>query len=135
MKKILLLIAGIGILGISSCKKEVIENYYTVPNKTIYADRVTSDWTAYDGGKTYTATIPLFDSDNYYNEYDGILVFASYDNGSTYEQIPTTYQGISYSYAVTNSQVIIDIQTPNFDVAVTPPGSVKFKVVLIPSEE
>lgn len=137
MKKILFLLAGIVILGVSSCKKEYIEKkYYTyaVPNKTIYADRVAADWTEYDAGKTYTTTIPIYADDNYYNEYDGVLLFVSFDNGTTYDQVSSNYNGISYSFAVTDSEIFISVQSANFDTAITPPAFVKFKVILVPSE-
>lgn len=134
MKKLLILFAGIVVLTTSSCRK-VTENYYTMPNKSIYVERVASEWTSSDAGKTYSTVIPFEDTDNFYHEYDGILVYASFDNGNIYEQIPQTYQGISYSYSTTVNDLVVDLQSANFDVTVNPPNKVLFKIVLIPSEE
>jgi hypothetical protein len=134
MKQLIILFAGVILLGTTACRK-VTENYYTTPNKTIYVERIASQWTSSDAGKTYSTVIPFEDSDGFYHEYDGILVYASFDNGNIYEQIPQTYQGISYSYSTTINDAVVDLQSANFDVTVTPPNKVLFKIVLIPSEE
>lgn len=134
MKQLMILFAGVILLGTSACRK-VTENYYTTPNKSIYVERVNSQWSTSDNGKTYSTVIPFENSDNFYHEYDGILVYASFDNGEIYEQIPQTYQGISYSYSTTINDLVVDLQSANFDVTVNPPSKVLFKIVLIPSEE
>lgn len=133
MKKLLGILAVIIVLGTSACQK-TYEQYYTTPNKTIYASINTSDWGTSDGGFTYSTSITLFPDDNYYNEFDGILAYVSYNNGTTYEQIPQTFEGIAFSFTTTNNSIVVNIQTAENTVAVNPPGSIKMKVVLIPSE-
>lgn len=134
MKQLLILFAGIVLLGTTACRK-VTENYYTTPNKTIYVDKFLSDWSTSNSGKTYSTVIPLYDSDGFYNEYDGILIYASFDNGNIYEQIPQTYEGVSYSYSTTVNDIVVDIQRADFNGTVTPSAKVSFKIVLIPSDE
>jgi len=134
MKRILFLIAGVIILGVTSCQKDV-NNYYTVTNKTVYAERSGSQWTLSGDGKTYSTSIPFLVTDNFYNDFDGILVYISYDN-VIWEQIPQTYQGISFSYSTTNDELVVDMQYPEYTpITGSGPGRVFFKIILIPSEE
>lgn len=133
MRKLLFLMLGVVTLGFTSCQKDY-HNYYTVSNKTIYAERANSQWQLSQDGKTYSTAIPFVETDNFYNEYDGILVYISYD-GVIYEQIPETYRGVSYSFSTTNRELVVDMQYPDYTVVTTPPGRVYFKIVLIPSQE
>ncbi|ADY52071.1 hypothetical protein Pedsa_1510 [Pseudopedobacter saltans DSM 12145] len=134
MKRLLFLIAGVIILGFTSCQKDV-NNYYTVTNKTIYAERSGSQWTLVDGGKTFVSSIPLYETDNFYNDYDGILVYISYDN-KVWEQIPHTYLGIAYSFDTSNSDIQVRMQYSDYtQITGGGPGRVYFKIVLIPSEQ
>lgn len=130
----MILFAGLILLGSSACRK-VTEQYYEVPNKTIFVERVASQWSASTNLKTYSTVIPFQTTDGFFNEFDGILVYVSYDNGNVYEQIPQTYEGIAYSFSTTNDNLVIDIQSANFDQTITPPSRVYLKIVLIRSEE
>lgn len=134
MKRLLFLIASVIILGFTSCQKDV-NNYYTVANKTVYAERAGSQWAMSNDGKTFSTSIPFLVTDNFYNDFDGILVYISYDN-VIWEQIPQVYQGIAFSYSTTNTELVVDMQYSDY----TPitgggPGRVYFKIVLIPSQE
>ena len=138
MKRILFLIAGVIILGVTSCQKD----YYTVPNKTIYTDVTSDEWVLYrdsDPNKDrayFSAAFDFYESDNYYNDYDGILVYISYGNG-IYEQIPQVVGDLSYSYTTTNNNLTVFVQNADnsqFPVNAFLSGA-SFKIVLIPSEE
>jgi hypothetical protein len=70
--------------------------------------------------------------DKNFNDYGGVLVYISFDSG-IYEQIPQVYNGVSYSYLTRSGQIVLEIQSSDGIGTVTPPGSVKVKIVLIQS--
>ena len=111
----------------AGCKKEMI-----VPNRTIITTLNAGDWIKLNGGRTYTAIIDMPEIDNYFNDYGGILVYISFVAG-TYEQIPQVYNGVSYSYVTRSGQIVMEIQSSDGIGTITPPGTVKVKIVLIKS--
>ncbi len=70
--------------------------------------------------------------DNYFNDYGAVLAYISFDSG-IYEQIPQVYNGVSYGYVSRSGKIVLEIQSSDCLGTVTPPGSVKVKVVLIES--
>lgn len=112
----------------AGCKKEMI-----VPNRTIITTLNTGNWIRLDNGRTYTASINMPEIDNYFNERGGVLLYVSFDNGTTYEAVPQTYNGVSYSYVTRSGQIVIEIQSSDGIGTVTPPGTVKVKIVLVES--
>ena len=127
MKRSLIFICLSLIIFIAGCKKEMI-----VPNRTIITTLNSGNWVQNAGRRTYTAAINMPEIDNYFNEYGAILVYISFENG-TYEQVPQVYNGVSYSYIARKGQIILEIQSSDGLGTVTPPGSVKVKIVLINS--
>ncbi len=113
----------------AGCKKEMI-----VPNRTIITTLNSGNWTQSNGGRTYTAAIDMPEIDNYFNENGGVLLYISFDNGGTYEAVPQVYNGVSYSYLTRPGQIVIEIQSSDGVGTVTPPGTVRVKIVLIESE-
>jgi hypothetical protein len=111
----------------AACKKEQI-----VPNRTIITTLNSGNWIKLDGGRTYTSSINMPEINNYFNDYGGVLVYVSFENG-TYEQIPQVYNGVSYSYLTRAGQIVIEIQSSDGQAVISPPGSVKVKIVLIES--
>lgn len=133
MKRILFLFLGLSILGVSACRK-VTEQYYTTPNQTVYYSVNSNSWSTTDGGYTYAASLSFLQGDNYINDYDGVLVYISYDGGTTYISVPQTYNGLSYSFSATNAKVILEVQSANYDQVIANPGDLSVKLVLIPSQ-
>jgi hypothetical protein len=142
MKRISVLILGLMILGVSACRK-VTNEYYTTPNQTIYTTVQANDWvkSTVDGNETYSAKIPFYDTDIYQNDFDGVLVYIDFSNSnndlnSSYEPIPQTYDGLSYSYIVNQQEITIQVQ-PSSGIGgfTNPPGTVKAKVVMIVSQQ
>lgn len=127
MKKSILLFAVFVLFMGSACKKEQI-----VPNRTIITTLNSGNWIKLDGGRSYTASINMPEINNYFNDYGGVLVYVSFENG-TYEQIPQVYNGVSYSYLTRSGQIVIEIQSSDGQAVISPPGSVKVKIVLIES--
>ena len=103
-----------------------------VPNRTIITTLNSGSWIKNDGGRNYTAAIDMPEIDNYFNDHGGVLVYISFDNG-TYEQVPQVYNGVSYSYITRTGQIVLEIQSSDGLGTVTPPGTVKVKIVLIES--
>lgn len=142
MKKFSILILGLMILGVSACRK-VTNEYYTTPNQTIYTNLSANSWvksTNVTGDVTYSADIPFVNTDIYQNGFDGILVYLSFDGNTdntsnTFEPIPQTYDGLAYSYVVTQQKVTVQVQNSTgiggFGSA---PGAVKVKIVMIVSD-
>lgn len=127
MKKSLLAICLLLILASAGCKKDQL-----VPNRTIITNLSSGNWIPVNGGRTYTASIDMPEINNYFNDYGGVLVYISFENG-TYEQIPQVYNGVSYSYITRTGQIILEIQSADGVGTVTPPGSIKVKIILIDS--
>ena len=127
MKKTILLLALFVLVIGSACKKEQI-----VPNRTIITTLTSGNWIKLDGGRSYTAAINMPEIDSYFNDYGGVLVYLSFENG-TYEQIPQVYNGVSYSYLTRSGQIVIEIQSSDGQAVISPPGSIKVKIVLIES--
>ncbi|WP_154647885.1 hypothetical protein [Pedobacter arcticus] len=141
MKKLSLFIIGFMILGVSACRK-VTNEYYTTPNQTIYTTVAANSWvkSSNAGNETYSADIKFANTDIYQNGFDGVLVYLSYDGGtdntnSTWEPIPQTYEGLSYSYIVTQQKITIQVQPSSGTGSFTnAPGAVRAKVVMILSD-
>jgi hypothetical protein len=113
---------------VTACTKSTVN-----PNQTILTTVTGSKWSSGDGGKTYAAFINMPEIDSYMNTYGAVLVYASFDGGATYEQVPEVYNGIAYSFTHRVGQVEIDIQASNGTSTITPPGTLNVKIVLIPS--
>ena len=103
-----------------------------MPNRTIITTLNSVNWVQNSGGRTYTATINMPEIDNYFNDHGAVLVYISFENG-TYEQVPQVYNGVSCSYITRTGQIILEIQSSSGLGTVTPPGTVKVKIVLIKS--
>ena len=127
MKKLILLFAMSILLVSAGCKKEFI-----VPNRTVFTTLSPGNWIKQDGGRSYTASINMPEIDNYFNDHGAVIVYISFDSG-TYEQIPQVYNGVSYSYITRSGQIVVEIQSSDGIGVITPPGSVKLKIVLIES--
>lgn len=132
MKKLMILFAGVILIGTSACRK-VTENYYTTPNKTIYDIIQEEEWRTDDGGETYYFSIPMPEINQAAYDLDGTLVYGSFVDGED-EPIPSVYGGYTYTYVVKVGQIIIKVQSTQLGVIPSPP-TLPIKVVLIASEE
>jgi hypothetical protein len=126
MKRLLLLIIPLFILA--SCEK----NEYVTPNQTIITNLGPGNWIGSNNSRNYRAAINVPEIDSYLNENGAVLVYASF-GGQVYEQIPQVYNGVAYSFTHSPGQVTIEIQSSDGVGVVTPPGSVKIKIVLVDS--
>ncbi|MEO6522402.1 MAG: hypothetical protein ABIN91_12030 [Mucilaginibacter sp.] len=113
---------------VTACTKSTVN-----PNQTILTTISSSKWSTVDGGKTYAAFISTPEIDSYTNAYDAVLVYASFDAGKNYEQVPEVYNGIAYSFTHKIGQVEIDAQSSTGANTIPSPGTVDIKIVLVRS--
>ncbi|RKD16123.1 hypothetical protein BCY91_04335 [Pelobium manganitolerans] len=140
MKQLAILILGFTILGVSACRK-VTNEYYTTPNQTAYETLEAGRWTSNDAGLTYSASINFLNSDVYQNDFDGVLVYISFDGDNVadidrnWEPISQVFDGVSYSYFVSQQKLTLQIQNSDGLGTVNPPGRVRIKIVMIVSQD
>lgn len=135
MKKLALLLICIASLGLASCKKDTIINQ-TTPNRTIVLNVPTTAWTLSSNGRTYYTVQNVPEIDQFSLNNEAVLVYISYDNGTTYLQMPFVYEVDAYSTVISLGKVEIDIQSSDLQdrAPLKPTGTVKVKVVLIAAE-
>lgn len=134
MKRILTIFSCVVLLGLSSCTKQYVSPATT--NQTVYADVASTDWAPYtdnNGSKSYAAPITVNLIDQNFAQIGGIIVAISYDGGSTYEQLPETYNGIAYSYTYNQGNVTLYAQSSDGTTAVQPSLPIKVKIILVDS--
>ena len=131
MKKILFLLFIGGGLFFASCTK----NYPVVqPNQTLFSDPIaSSDWTTADTGKNYTTTISP-PQGSQFDTNAGILIYFSFDNGTTFEQIPETYNNVSFTYTYTSGIITLFAQSANGAQVIPAPAALTAKIVLVDSQ-
>ena len=129
MKKILTLVGCIILFAASSCTKQYVTPN---PNQTVLFTIPTSAWTTTDGGVTYSTVLSTPEIDSYFNDHGGVLVYFSFTQG-VYEQIPETYQGISYSYTHNQGSVAIYAQASDGKTVISAPPASTLKLLLIDS--
>ena len=130
MKKIVLLLAICGGLFMASCTKQYTQ---VVPNQTVYADLTPTNWTATSSGTADSVLINTPEIDQYFNAHGAVDVYFTFDNGSSYEQIPEVYNSISFSYTYTAGGVALYAQTASGTLPTSAPAALTAKIVLIPS--
>jgi hypothetical protein len=119
----------------SSCKKE----YYTtevneIPNRTIVYTVPASAWNFNQSDGTYITVIDMPEIDNVVFDNDGVVVAALFD-GTNYEVLPQVYGGYSYTYYYKPGSLTVSVQGSDGSQGVKPTNGIKFKIVLIPSEQ
>ncbi|HEX9509877.1 MAG TPA: hypothetical protein VF939_05310 [Puia sp.] len=120
----------LSVLTLGSCKKTV---YQTVDQAFSATYSVSSSsWTTSDGGKTYTVKLNVPEVDNVVVGSGGVIVYASFDNGATFEALPEVYGGVAYGAYHQNGTVSVDLTDPAGVAAVTAPtGTVLIKVIIL----
>jgi hypothetical protein len=134
MKKIITILGCVILLAVTSCTKQYISPGTT--NQTVYANVASTDWTPYtdnNGSKSFTASIDVHILDPTFNQIGGVIVAISYDNGTTYEQLPETYANVAYSYTYSAGNVSLYAQSSDGSTAVQPTLPIKVKIILVDS--
>lgn len=132
MKRILLAltIGSASLISFTSCTKEYIDYYETVPSKTMIYERTASQWQGSGNTRYIDLSVPELTS--YYLRQGIVSVAFSTNNESTYNAIPATIEAVSYSFDYQVGSIRVYMEDPILDdgITLTPPSHVVFKVSL-----
>lgn len=113
MKKTLLLLLIATTVFLSSCTKEYNDYYDLVPTITMVYQQDEADWKGTENDAYITLKVP--ELTKYYIDQGVISVAISVDNEKTYYTIPSTFDGVSYSYRYGVGEITIRAQDPILD--------------------
>ena len=132
MKRILFLLVIGGALITASCTKryDVVE-----PNKTKAFTVTPSQWAVTSDGRSDSVALSANEIGNYLTADGAVLVYFTYDGGSTFEQIPEVYNNVSYSYYNNAGNLVLYVQSADGSTPYLPTQNIGVKLVLIPSNE
>lgn len=128
------------VLAASSCtKQEVISP--TTTNRTIFftIKGGAAGWqstTDSNGSVSYSSALAggqLPEIDAAFQANGAVLVYISFDNGTTYEGVPEVYGGTAYSYQHSLGNVTLYAQSADGKQAVLPSSDALVKIVLVDS--
>jgi hypothetical protein len=134
MKKLILLLLCTATLGLVSCKKETIIR--DPETRTIVINVAPGNWISNADGSTLTKFVPIQEIDAYNVDIEGILVYLDHPAvSSSYIQLPYTYNGETFTYEHLEGGINLDIQRAAYatENPIAPTGTLRLKVVLIPS--
>lgn len=123
------------VFSFSSCEKtQVIENYYPMPNKTFIYTVSSNAWTG--AGNRISHQINLPELTNYYLLQGGVAVAVSFDDENSYDLLPATIDGVSYSVNYGVGKVVLFAEDPIMESGITinPPSSIQVKIILSESD-
>lgn len=130
MKKFLLaFLVGTATLAVtSSCTKEY---YDTVPSITKIASKNANQWVLESDNLIYV-DVNVPELTDYYVDQGITNVSISFDQEKTYNAIPATIEGVSYSYNYTTGSVRIYAEDPILEsgVIIDPPSHIVIKISL-----
>lgn len=132
MKKYLfLVIALVGLVGFSGCRKTEVIETAIMPNRTYIRELSSNGWQREANNLIYF-DIPLQDLTEYYVLEGSVSIALSFDDEATYDILPTNFSGVAYSVNYTVGSVRIYAQDPlDEDFTIDPPtGVVVAKIVL-----
>ncbi|WP_184550052.1 hypothetical protein [Mucilaginibacter sp. FT3.2] len=129
MKKILTLICCTVLLAATSCKKETIVG----PGATTVFTSTTG-WAFDTDINAYTTTVPMPEINSYYNNHGAVLVYlvVTDNTGTSYEQLPDVFDGVTYRAVYTGGRLYIDAQNADGSKLGSAPANINLKVVLVP---
>jgi len=135
MKKTLLLLCSILILGVSACTKtEYIDR--TNPNRTVIFNIQSSDWRSTDGGVTWNfETDQIPEIDNLILTSGTVLADISFEDG-IWIPLNTVKAGVSYRFDYSDSYILVQAQySGGFEDDILPrPAAGTLKVLLFDSQ-
>lgn len=112
-----------------SCKKEEV----LIPNRTIYVEVNSNDWTLNSTNNTYQAVLDMPEITSDVSERDAVQVYISLGDG-LYEALPQVYGGLTYLYSYRPGELFLDVQTSDGERPIKLNSTMRVKIVIIPSE-
>lgn len=120
MKKHLLLICSLLLIGFSACDDD--DNVQPIENpNTAFVVTLDPDGWVRESNSLVAFDIPLQDLSEYYLLQGGVAVALSFDNESSYDVLPTTFAGQSYSVNYAIGLITIYIEDPIADDGINVP--------------
>ncbi len=117
----------LGAVVMSGCTKTNEVNQAFSAIYTLKAD----GWGTADNGLSYSTSLSIPELTNDIQTNGGVLVYLSFDNGTTYEAIPEVFDNISYGALHITGTVYLDLHDITGANVVPPSGDILAKVVLI----
>jgi hypothetical protein len=88
-------------------------------------------WGTTDASTSYSTTLTVPELDQIIQDNGAVIVYLSFDNGTTYEAIPEVFDGIAYGAFHTTGVLNIDLHAVDGSKITAPTGIILAKVVLI----
>lgn len=132
MKKIVCILLGISFLmGFSACEDKD-DAVPLNPNVAFIVELDANGWTR-ESNSLIRFDIPLQDLSDYYMDQGGVSVALSFDNEGSYDILPATFEGVSYSINYTTGWITVYAADPLADDSITidfPNGNIVAKIIL-----
>ena len=115
-----------------ACKKE----YYSTVNQAFSAIYTiqSGDWKPITGANGYATSLNVPELTKDFVGDGAVLVYLSFDAGTTYEAIPEVFNGIAYGTYHGKGYVGIDLRRVDGGPVTAPGGGIKAKVILVYTE-
>jgi len=138
MKKTVLLLCSILLIGVSACTKtEYVEPDSII--RTVHHNINANDWTSAEGGSKWELELNVPDIDGLIVDHGSVLVDIAFDQDANgeyiYEPLTTVFNGKVYRYDYSLETLLLDVKSATDDgVAIARPPAAKLKIFLVDSE-
>lgn len=135
MKRSILLLLFIATIGLVSCEKEVYVPNDTLPNITFLDYIEPNEWQYNSSNQTYNFNLDAPEIDKATFENDDVSLMISRGNTDYYEKIPFVYDGLSWSYEISQGKILVSVQTSGTSpqIPAKPTTTTRVKVVIVRS--
>src|ERR1700712_125916 len=117
-------ILGLAVLLFSSCKKEITQIQQVNQVFSATYSLTSTSWTTSDNNLSFFTNLNVPELDQGIVQGGGVLVYLSFDNGTTYEALPEVFNGISYGAIHVKGSVTIDLHAVDGSAITAPAGSI-----------
>jgi hypothetical protein len=122
----------LSLLTMGACKKTVYNTVNQVLSAT-YSIKST-DWSTTDNSHSYVVNLTVPEVDDKVVADGGVVVYLSFDNGTTFESLPEVFDGVAYGTYHQNGAVSIDLSSavdPTNNTVSAPTTTLLAKVVIL----
>jgi hypothetical protein len=121
----------ISLFSFSSCTKTVTQEVNNAV--TVTSTIAPSDWKATSDGTGYTTFLNVDAVTQNIVDNGAVLVYASFDGGTTYDLIPEVYGNVSYVSYHQLGGVGIEVYSTNGGTLTPPSGTLPVKIIIVQS--
>jgi hypothetical protein len=121
-------------VGFAGCTKHVTQVVNQAFSAT-YSIAATS-WATTDAGLSYSTSLSVPELDDVVLKDGAVIVYLSFDNGTTFEALPESFDGVAYGALHQNKTVYIDLSAADGSATTVtaPTKTILAKVVLIDAQ-